>query len=629
MMHNQKHSIEKVVVEVHTKSKKVAETYKNSIEHFLQEEVFPEIEKHFNSLEIEGEIGIQQIQKLNIEVGLSNSYKSMDEAGTKRAIKEQLLTKLKNIFKQPEAHDVTVNTVTISQSHTDAFFHFLQHGTTAWWNQNDEKNLTKKRLFEITENQNFEKRFLKALNSSTQKQRLLRQFTKDELQILFLGILNKPKGYSAFLEAIKEFSFTSQHTKNRLWQIFIAATLHHNFSEVIATIQEEMKTVKNTEASNDFSEELSNFLQELISKEQLFKNQVFKNKKEDVTTVATLENKNTTETDEATCKLKEESGLKQLEDSEKNHKKTNIPQEKSAVSQEKNTTEKTLANTRENKTTTIDDASKMSKESKEKTVNNSTENQSITNKEINKNSEKETRNNNSNTTGKETNSQQEKTKNQSTTEEASEHFNDNEQRNSLTKETSNDYKKAEYRRRLQEALHNNLTTTNEVPNDTTSHLVKNAGLILLHPFLKQFFTVCGFLDEKNTIIKPNEAVHLLHYVATKKEQQFENNLIFEKFLCNIPIQYPIERNIVLSDELKEKSEELLRAVLQNWNVLKNSSTDLLRNEFLQREGKLDLTKEQPRIIVESKTQDILLQKLHWNISMIKLPWIPSIVFIEW
>ena len=193
-----------------------------------------------------------------------------------------------------------------------------------------------------------------------------------------------------------------------------------------------------------------------------------------------------------------------------------------------------------------------------------------------------------------------------------------------------DQKRAEYKRRHNEALKNTFSNKKEVVSEFKTHIVKNAGLILLHPFLKQFFNSCGFLDKENKIIKPTEAVHLLHYVATKKEQQFESSLVFEKFLCNIPIQSSIERNIVLGDELKEKSEELLKAVLQNWAVLKNSSNDLLRNEYLQREGKLDLTKDNPTLTVERKTQDILIDtKLPWNISMSKLPWMKELIITNW
>ena len=170
--------------------------------------------------------------------------------------------------------------------------------------------------------------------------------------------------------------------------------------------------------------------------------------------------------------------------------------------------------------------------------------------------------------------------------------------------------------------------SNEIQEKTT-YLVNNVGLILLHPFLKQFFKTCGFLNEKNEIIKLTEAVHTLHYIATKKEKQLESNLVFEKFLCGIPISKSIERDIEISEEVKENVEELLKAVLQNWEILKNSSTDLLRNEFLQRSGKLDLTNDNPYIIVERKTQDILLEKVPWSLGICKLPWMDNFIEVSW
>lgn len=105
--------------------------------------------------------------------------------------------------------------------------------------------------------------------------------------------------------------------------------------------------------------------------------------------------------------------------------------------------------------------------------------------------------------------------------------------------------------------------------------------------------------------------------------------MFEKFLCNVPIHQSIARDIVISEAVKEKAEELLQSVVQNWGILKNASTDLVRYEFLQRSGRLDLTKDNPQITVERKTQDILLDKLPWNYSLCKLPWMNNLIFTDW
>jgi len=166
--------------------------------------------------------------------------------------------------------------------------------------------------------------------------------------------------------------------------------------------------------------------------------------------------------------------------------------------------------------------------------------------------------------------------------------------------------------------------------DISELYLDNAGLVLIHPFLKSLFDNCKLLNKDNTINNPEVATHLLHYIATGKEQDYENAMSFEKFLCNIPIAQPIERNIVLSEEMKKEGEAMLQAVLSNWDIMKTSSAELLQNEFLQRPGKLNINgNESPTIIIERKTQDLLLDKLSWNLSIIKLAWKKRIIYVNW
>ncbi|MHC9089479.1 contractile injection system tape measure protein [Tenacibaculum sp. IMCC1] len=615
------HTIQKVFVEVNTKSKKVAEECKNTIENFLQKEVFPEIEKYFNSQEIEYEAYIQQIENLNIEVNISNSNTSINDSSTKREIKEQLITKLKAIFKAPELHKVIIKKVTTTESKLDTFFHFLQHGTTAWWNQKEENSFTKKMLFEITESQFFEERFLKSLRDQVQQNRLIQQFKTDELQILFLSIFNKPKGYEPFLATIKKIDFTNRKIENKIWEFFIKAIINNDFSRIVDEVREEIITLKRTTFLKDYTEELMFFLGELILESTIFKNQINVKKLKEL---GIKIDKNKLENVDKKHQKVEEGNIKVSEGFDKNHKK-----DKEVNTIQSNKIDFEVTNHGQ-------DIIKEGNLEKNKIVD---EKLTFKNKEINSLklpiSVEEKGNKNKKETLKKQTSSKEKSKEvkeelRIKMQAKSKNPYENKEVNLKTDKITEDQKRAEYKRRHQEALKNTFSSKKEVVSEPTSHLIKNAGLILLHPFLKQFFNSCGFLDKENKIIKPNEAVHLLHYVATKKEQQFENNLIFEKFLCNLPIQSSIERNIVLSDELKERSEELLRAVLQNWSVLKSSSNDLLRNEYLQREGKLDLTKDNPNLTVERKTQDILIDtKLPWNLSLCKLPWMKELIFTNW
>ncbi|WP_418604238.1 contractile injection system tape measure protein [Hwangdonia sp.] len=161
--------------------------------------------------------------------------------------------------------------------------------------------------------------------------------------------------------------------------------------------------------------------------------------------------------------------------------------------------------------------------------------------------------------------------------------------------------------------------------------INNAGLVLMHPFLKQLFINAKLADSKGNLIdsKKEKAIHLLHYLSTKQEHQLESELVLEKFLCGYPINQTMQRFIALPQDFKLMAEEVLQSAVTHWKALKNTSPDGLRTGFLQREGKLIVENKNCKIIVERKAQDILLDKIPWNIHLIKLPWLEHLIFVEW
>lgn len=178
------------------------------------------------------------------------------------------------------------------------------------------------------------------------------------------------------------------------------------------------------------------------------------------------------------------------------------------------------------------------------------------------------------------------------------------------------------------------TEQQELPffdENADSVYVKQAGLILLHPFLKQFFKHIGLLDGAGKIKKESltQAVQTLSYLADGNESFFEGNMMLSKFLCGMPLKMPIPKDSLLTKEIKGEAETLLKEVVRNWAALKNSSPNGLRQLFLLRDGKLMRRNEHFRLIVERKAQDVLLDKLDWNISIIKLAWIKGLLFVEW
>ena len=161
--------------------------------------------------------------------------------------------------------------------------------------------------------------------------------------------------------------------------------------------------------------------------------------------------------------------------------------------------------------------------------------------------------------------------------------------------------------------------------------IQNAGLILLHPFFKHLFHLTKITNSEGIIEKQNMdlAVQTLHFVATGAENVFEGNLVFEKFLCGIPLKMPIQKQSLLTEEIRDEVQTLLKEAVRNWLALGNTSPDGLRENFIHRDGKLFQKEGKAKIIVERKVQDILLEKLSWNISMFKLPWRKELITVEW
>lgn len=162
-------------------------------------------------------------------------------------------------------------------------------------------------------------------------------------------------------------------------------------------------------------------------------------------------------------------------------------------------------------------------------------------------------------------------------------------------------------------------------------MVQNAGLVILHPFISQFFRNLEITDKKGSIKKGRLelAVHLVHYLATGEEHFFEGTMVFEKFLCGHPLKMPVRSESLLNDNLRNESDVMMQEVIRQWPALKNTSPDGLRQMFFQRNGKLIKKDKNYKLIVERKAQDMLLEKLNWNITVIKLPWKRDLLFVEW
>jgi hypothetical protein len=162
--------------------------------------------------------------------------------------------------------------------------------------------------------------------------------------------------------------------------------------------------------------------------------------------------------------------------------------------------------------------------------------------------------------------------------------------------------------------------------------VENCGVILLHPFLESYFNEFSLVENKKFISDDAQkrAVLLLHYLCAGLTEVAEFNLVLQKILCGYNIaEESLPNELIISQQEKDESDKLLQSVIDYWPPLKQTSIEGLQKTFLQREGKLIMKDNGWQLTVEQKTVDILLNKLPWGFSTIRLPWMLDLITIDW
>ncbi|WP_240337174.1 contractile injection system tape measure protein [Rufibacter psychrotolerans] len=159
--------------------------------------------------------------------------------------------------------------------------------------------------------------------------------------------------------------------------------------------------------------------------------------------------------------------------------------------------------------------------------------------------------------------------------------------------------------------------------------LQNAGLVLLAPFLETYLHTGGLVED-HLVIKPLEAVHWLQFLVTGQTRTPEPELLLNKLLCGIPLDTPVPAEVDLPPICEKEAQNVLEAVIRYWVVLKNTSPAGLREGFLQRSGRLSRKPDGDWLLqVEQKSYDMLLGSLPWSYSLIKLPWMPQALWVDW
>jgi Contractile injection system tape measure protein len=168
--------------------------------------------------------------------------------------------------------------------------------------------------------------------------------------------------------------------------------------------------------------------------------------------------------------------------------------------------------------------------------------------------------------------------------------------------------------------------------DLSDFVIDNAGLVLIWPFLGPYFKELGLTQDRKFVNEEavSRAVHLIQYLAEGDEYEYEeHDLVLNKILCGIDVTQAIDMNFEITEQEKEEAEALLKAVTQNWTIIKNTSIQGLRMSFLMKDGSLKKNEQGWHLYIERATIDMLIDRLPWAISMIRLPWMSGLLYVEW
>lgn len=173
----------------------------------------------------------------------------------------------------------------------------------------------------------------------------------------------------------------------------------------------------------------------------------------------------------------------------------------------------------------------------------------------------------------------------------------------------------------------------DMPDEETKSgiYIRNAGLVLLWPFLKNYFTSLELLagDRFKSREEQQKAVLLLQHAVNGKEKFAEHHLSLNKILCGLPVDEPVDTEIKILQKEKRETEALIRSTIEQWKAIGKVSVEGFRESFLKREGRLNKVEYGWSLKVERKAHDLLLDKIPWMISMVRLKWMKKIVFVDW
>ncbi|APD13347.1 hypothetical protein RO07_25230 [Pandoraea pulmonicola] len=171
----------------------------------------------------------------------------------------------------------------------------------------------------------------------------------------------------------------------------------------------------------------------------------------------------------------------------------------------------------------------------------------------------------------------------------------------------------------------------EAPAAPVDAVVPHAGIVLAWPFLSRLWELLGLKNERGFVDEAagHRAVLLLHYAGTGLTDVPEHALTMHKLLCGVPFETPVARHLDITDDEARMCDQMIDVMIQHWSALGNTSRAGLRETFLQREGRLSFAEDGWHLDIRRVTLDVLLARLPWSISTVRLSWMEKTLWVNW
>lgn len=167
--------------------------------------------------------------------------------------------------------------------------------------------------------------------------------------------------------------------------------------------------------------------------------------------------------------------------------------------------------------------------------------------------------------------------------------------------------------------------------------VYNGGMMLISPYFPMLFSRLNLLTDDRKEFRDMDsrvrAIFLLQNVVYGEQREWtEAELYLNKLMVGmVESNQPLPRALDLKQEEIDMVEQLMKAICQSWDKMRNTSVRGFREAFLQRRAQVKWYESEHKwqVAVEVKAYDVLIDSMPWGYKTCKQPWHKQIIEVKW